>query len=61
MRRHLAGTAGSGCGGSLRQAGKRWRGLSAIAARAPYLSSLLILAVGIYTCLHGWQGIGGGA
>jgi nickel/cobalt exporter len=46
---------------SLRQAGTRWRGLSAIAARAPYLSSLLILAVGIYTCLHGWQGIAGGA
>jgi nickel/cobalt transporter (NicO) family protein len=42
---------------SLRQAGKRWRGVSDIAARAPYLSSLLILAVGIYTCLHGWQGI----
>jgi nickel/cobalt exporter len=46
---------------SLRQAGKRWRGLSAIAARAPYLSGLLILAVGVYTCVHGWQGIGGGA
>lgn len=43
---------------SLKQAGKRWSGFSTIAARAPYLSSLLILAVGIYTCLHGWQGIG---
>lgn len=42
---------------SLKQAGKRWSGFSTIAARAPYLSSLLILAVGIYTCLHGWQGI----
>ncbi|WP_137158342.1 nickel/cobalt efflux transporter [Rhizobium sp. FKL33] len=42
---------------SIRQAGKRWSGFSTIAARAPYLSSLLILAVGIYTCLHGWQGI----
>jgi nickel/cobalt exporter len=45
---------------SLRHAGKRWSGFSTIAARAPYLSSLLILAVGAYTCLHGWQGIAAG-
>jgi len=35
----------------------RWPGLTALAARAPYLSSLLIIAVGAYTFYLGLSGL----
>ena len=41
----------------MQQAAGRWPGLSAIAARAPYLSSLLIIAVGVYTFYLGLSGL----
>ncbi len=40
-----------------RQASNRWPWLGAVARRAPYLSSLLIIGVGIYVGVHGWIGL----
>ncbi|MDH4566725.1 nickel/cobalt efflux protein RcnA [Pseudomonas sp. BN414] len=40
-----------------RQASNRWPWLGAVARRAPYLSSLLIIGVGIYVGVHGWMGL----
>ena len=40
-----------------RQASNRWPWLGAVARRAPYLSSLLIIGVGIYVGFHGWIGL----
>ncbi|MCJ9710652.1 nickel/cobalt efflux transporter RcnA, partial [Bordetella hinzii] len=40
-----------------RQASRRLPGLNTFARRAPYLSSLLILAVGGYLGLLGWSGL----
>jgi nickel/cobalt transporter (NicO) family protein len=42
---------------SLRHVSKRWPGIDAIAARAPYLSALLIIAVGLYTGYIGWNSL----
>lgn len=42
---------------SVRHANKRWSWFSTIARKAPYVSSLLIIAVGIYVGIHGWQGL----
>ncbi len=42
---------------SVRHATTRWSGLTALARRAPYLSGLLIVLVGLYVGLHGWQGL----
>ncbi len=42
---------------SVRQATKRWSWFGTLARRAPYVSSLLILAVGIYIGIVGWQGL----
>ena len=39
---------------SVQHVARRWSGFGAIAARAPYLSSALIICVGLYV---GWQGI----
>lgn len=36
---------------------KRWSGFDALAARAPYLSVVLIVAVGVYTGWLGWSGL----
>lgn len=41
----------------VRQATKRVSWLSAVAGRAPYFSSALIILVGIYTGYHGWSGL----
>jgi nickel/cobalt exporter len=38
-------------------ASNRWPWLGVVARRAPYLSSLLIIGVGIYVGLHGWAGL----
>ncbi|WP_342245003.1 nickel/cobalt efflux transporter [Pseudomonas sp. OTU5201] len=40
-----------------RRASNRWPWLGTVARRAPYLSSLLIIGVGIYVGIHGWMGL----
>lgn len=40
-----------------RQASNRWPWLGVVARRAPYLSSLLIIGVGLYVGVHGWIGL----
>jgi nickel/cobalt exporter len=42
---------------SVRHATSRWSWFSTVARRAPYVSSLLIIAVGLYVGIHGWQGL----
>ncbi|WZB64454.1 nickel/cobalt efflux transporter [Achromobacter xylosoxidans] len=42
---------------SVRHVSRHAPWFSAVAQRAPYLSSLLIIAVGIYVGLHGWLGL----
>ncbi|MDH0682763.1 nickel/cobalt efflux transporter [Achromobacter animicus] len=50
-------TVGAVAALSVRQATKRFSWFSTVARRAPYLSSLLIIAVGIYVGLNGWLGM----
>ncbi|WMD19698.1 nickel/cobalt efflux transporter [Achromobacter seleniivolatilans] len=52
-------TVGAVAALSVRQVNKRAPWLNAVAQRAPYLSSLLIIAVGIYVGMTGWLGIRG--
>ena len=40
-----------------RQASNRWSWFGVVARRAPYLSSVLIIGVGIYVGVHGWIGL----
>jgi nickel/cobalt exporter len=40
-----------------RHATNRWPWLGAVARRAPYLSSALIIGVGLYVGIHGWIGL----
>ena len=40
---------------SVRQVAKRWSGFGEIVRRAPYVSGAVILVVGVYVALHGWQ------
>jgi nickel/cobalt exporter len=42
---------------SVRHASSRWTWLNDAARKAPYLSGVLIIAVGLYVGLPGWQGI----
>jgi nickel/cobalt transporter (NicO) family protein len=42
---------------SVRHATKRWSWFGTFARRAPYFSSILILAVGLYIGYHGWTGL----
>jgi nickel/cobalt exporter len=42
---------------SVRHVSKRWTGFGTLARRAPYLSSLLIILVGLYTGYLGWRGL----
>lgn len=42
-----------------RQASNRWPWLNSVARRAPYLSSALIIVVGVYVGWHGWVGLTG--
>lgn len=42
---------------SVRQASKRWSGFGEIARKAPYLSGILIIAVGLYVGWTGWIGL----
>lgn len=50
-------TVGAVAALSVRHATKRFSWFSAVARRAPYLSSLLIILVGIYVGLNGWLGM----
>ena len=50
-------TVGAVAALSVRHATKRYSWFSTVARRAPYLSSLLIIAVGIYVGLNGWIGM----
>ncbi|MBV6824578.1 nickel/cobalt efflux protein RcnA [Pseudomonas sp. PD9R] len=40
-----------------KQASNRWPWLGTVARRAPYLSSALIIGVGLYVGAHGWIGL----
>jgi nickel/cobalt exporter len=40
-----------------KHASNRWPWLGAVARRAPYLSSVLIIGVGLYVGVHGWIGL----
>jgi nickel/cobalt exporter len=50
-------TVGATAAVGARQASNRWPWLGAVARRAPYLSSVLIIAVGMYVGVHGWIGL----
>lgn len=52
-------TVGAAAAIGARQASNRWPWLGTVARRAPYLSSVLIIAVGIYVGYHGWIGLSG--
>ena len=42
---------------SVRHVASRWSGFSAFARRAPYASGVLIILVGLYMGIQGWNGI----
>ena len=42
---------------SVRHVASRWSGFSAFARRAPYASGVLIILVGLYMGVQGWNGI----
>jgi len=42
---------------SVRHASQRWSWFRTFARRAPYFSSILIIAVGLYVGFHGWMGL----
>ncbi|OCP35751.1 nickel/cobalt efflux transporter [Ensifer sp. LC163] len=42
---------------SVRHATKRWSWFGTVARRAPYFSSILIIAVGLYVGFQGWSGL----
>jgi nickel/cobalt exporter len=50
-------TVGAAAALSVRHATKRWSWFSTFARRAPYFSSILIIAVGLYVGYHGWAGL----
>ena len=50
-------TVGAAAALGARQASNRWPWFGTVARRAPYLSSLLIIGVGIYVGVHGWIGL----
>jgi nickel/cobalt exporter len=50
-------TVGAAAAIGARQASNRWPWLGTVARRAPYLSSVLIIGVGIYVGAHGWIGL----
>ncbi len=52
-------TVGAAAAIGARQASNRWPWLSTVARRAPYLSSVLIIGVGLYVGYHGWIGLSG--
>lgn len=45
---------------SVRHVSQRWSGFGTLARRAPYVSSALIIVVGLYTAYLGWTGLSAG-
>ncbi|KPW78972.1 MULTISPECIES: nickel/cobalt efflux protein RcnA [Pseudomonas syringae group] len=50
-------TVGAAAAIGARKASSRFPWLNAAARRAPYLSSVLIICVGVYVGVHGWNGL----
>ena len=50
-------TVGAAAALSVRHATQRWSWFGSFARRAPYFSSMLIIAVGLYVGWHGWTGL----
>ncbi len=50
-------TVGATAALSVRHASERWAWFGTVARKAPYFSSLLIVAVGLYVGWHGWSGL----
>jgi len=50
-------TVGAAAALSVRQATRRWSWFGGFARRAPYLSGVLIILVGLYVGYHGWVGL----
>lgn len=50
-------TVGAVAALSVKHVSKRWSWFSTFARRAPYVSSLLIIAVGVYVGVNGWIGL----
>ena len=48
---------GSAAAVGARHASNHWPWLGAVARRAPYLSSIVMIAVGVYMGLHAWVGL----
>ncbi|RQP22661.1 nickel/cobalt efflux transporter [Piscinibacter terrae] len=42
---------------TVRHAARRWSGFGELARKAPYVSSVLIILVGLYVGYHGWLGM----
>ena len=47
-------TVGAAAALSVREATRRWSWFGGLARRAPYVSGILIIAVGLYVGYHGW-------
>lgn len=50
-------TVGAAAAFSVRHAAKRFSWFGVFARKAPYLSGVLIVAVGLYVGWHGWTGL----
>ena len=50
-------TVGAVAALSIRHATTRWSWFGSVARRAPYFSSILIIAVGLYVGIQGWTGL----
>lgn len=50
-------TVGAAAALSVRHATRRWSWFGTFVRRAPYFSSILIIAVGLYVGFHGWTGL----
>ena len=50
-------TVGAAAAIGAKQASNHWPWLGTVARRAPYLSSVLIIGVGLYVDFHGWIGL----
>lgn len=50
-------TVGAAAALSVRHADKRWSWFGTVARKAPYLSAVLIIGVGLYVGYHGWTGL----
>jgi nickel/cobalt exporter len=52
-------TVGVAAACSVRHVSKRWSGFTTFTRRAPYVSSALIVLIGLYTAYLGWSGLSG--